>query len=480
MNNIYDYAIIGGGPTGLTLAWLFGSNNKKVILLEKESTLGGCHRVHRVNEYFTEHGPRVYSDSYVVFMDLLKDMKLDFYDLFIPCNFNISKINDKNIDSLKLHEKISLLWAFSKLIFNPYYGINIYMKTFMDDNDFSDDTQNYIERICILTNGVSTFNYTLYQFLQLANYKFLNKLYQPKIPNDKGLIKLWTDKLLLTNNVDIFTNTEVINLSDTIIYALSNQKKIEINAKKIIITLPPKPLISLLKQSIGYENAFGPYKNLEKWALQNSYVNYISVTFHYKKKIYLPQLNGFSKTPWGITFIILSNYTDFNNDKSKNVISICITFTDIKNEYGKTANQCSQSEIIDYITNKLSFLPQPDKIIFSPNVVKHDDKWINLDTAFVLTTPNHFLESKSKIYDNLFAVGIYNGKSNYIFTSLESAVQNAISFAKQEIPDLKYKFTTNIPLNLIQIIYNIILLLFLLLILTYIKNYIKLNKKNDT
>ena len=81
-DNEYDYVIVGGGPTGMSLAWLFGSKNSKVLLIERDQKLGGCHRVQRVDGYFSEHGPRVYSNSYIMFIELLKDMDIDFFQIF--------------------------------------------------------------------------------------------------------------------------------------------------------------------------------------------------------------------------------------------------------------------------------------------------------------------------------------------------------------------------------------------------------------
>ena len=78
----YDYAIIGGGPTGMTLAWILSKQKKNVILIEKDDVLGGCHKVLRINGYFTEHGPRIYSNSYLMFIEILSDMNINFEDLF--------------------------------------------------------------------------------------------------------------------------------------------------------------------------------------------------------------------------------------------------------------------------------------------------------------------------------------------------------------------------------------------------------------
>jgi protoporphyrinogen oxidase len=469
----YDYIIVGGGPSGMTLAWILGSKNKNILLLEQEAMLGGCHRVHRVEGYFSEHGPRVYSNSYLMFIELLKDMDIDFFQIFTEYKSSIAKIDKKTVASLKRKEKRALFYAFLRLIVDSNYGKEISIENFMNDNKFTDESKDYVRRLCRLTDGASSENYTLYQFLQLQNQQYFYKLYQPRLPNDKGLIYLWEEKIKSTGNVTIIKNVKVTKL-DKIKNKIDNITCMKdgvyttYKGKKIILTIPPKPLYHLLNSSLGVEKAFG---DLKEWKSKNSYFDYIPLTFHYKDAIDLPKIGGFPKTAWGIAFIVLSNYMEFNDEPSKSVISITITFTDAPNENGKTVDQSSKEEIIEYVKSQLPFFPPPDKVIISPNVIRMNDKWINLDTAYVVTTDNKFIESSSKEIDNLFAVGIYNGNSNYHFTSMESAVENAIEFTKREIPDLKYQFPPIKHLDLTEIIYNIVLIVLFIVVLYIVKKY---------
>ena len=75
---MFDYTIIGAGPSGLTLALYLAKLNKKVLLIEREESMGGCHGVRRVNGLFTEHGPRIILDNYFSFMDILSEMNIKF------------------------------------------------------------------------------------------------------------------------------------------------------------------------------------------------------------------------------------------------------------------------------------------------------------------------------------------------------------------------------------------------------------------
>jgi len=465
--NEYEYILIGGGPTALTLAWILGSNKKKTLLIEKEEQLGGCHGVVRVDTYFTEHGPRIYSDSYLQFIELLKDMNLNFDDLFTPYTFNISSINKYTPFSFKFYEYFAFAKAFIRLIINADYGKTISIKQYMEDNDFSEETTVYIDRLCRLTDGATYDRYTLHQFLQLINQQLIYKLYQPKSPNDRGLIKKWTDKIKETKYVDIILNEEVIGLNKT------NNKidmirtnKSSYSGNNIIITVPPKPLYELIEKSSLFDAFYMTENEFKKWTLDNSYFEYICITYHYNRKIELPKLWGFKQGPWDIVFIILSNYMDLKDEPSKTLISVAITNTFTKNEDGLSANDCNSDQLLKEVYKQLSYFPIPDKVILSPNIKKIDGKWTNEDTAFVITTANQYVDYKTKI-DNLYTVGIHNGHSSYKFTSLESATQNAIYFIKKELKNMKCDIEEVHITDVRDIIWIIIFVIILFVIIRY-------------
>ena len=473
----YDYVIVGGGPTGMTIAWILSNQKKKVLLIEKDEVLGGCHKVLRVNGYFTEHGPRVYSNSFLMFIEILSDMNIAFTDLFIPYNFKHVNIDNKTILSLNFNEIMALLSAFIKLIVNKDYGKTVSIKDFMIENNFSESSYDYIERLCLLTDGATIEDYTLFQFLQLVNQQFFYSLFQPKLPNDKGLIKLWTNKLL-ENNVKILLNSQVIkidvennNVSKLIIIENGIQK--EIIGNKYVLSIPPKPFYDLISSNPKTENNFGNNKEIQQWKVKNSYFDYITLTFHYKNEVTLPKLNGFPRTPWGIGFVILSNFMNFKTDEpSKTVISICITMLNVPNEEGKTANQSSHEEIIKYVKEQLSFFPNPDLVIISPTIKRSGNVWINEDTAYVVTTEQRFIKPKGNI-SNLYYVGIHNGNSSYNFTAIESAVQNAIHYCIEEMPELKYRYIFKNLMEVRYLVIDAIIIILCIFIIIYIKKYIK-------
>lgn len=482
----YDIVIVGGGPSGLALAQCCSFINKKVLVIEKESDLGGCHRVRRVgNEnLFTEHGPRVYSSTYSVFKMLLSKMNLDFYDLFVPYKFNITTIGKETIWSvLSFNELFLLSLDFFTLLVNDNYGRDISIKEHLINLEFSKVSLDMIDRICRLTDGASSDNYTLHEFLQLLNQQFLYGLYQPKEPNDTGLFYKWKN-FLEKNGVTFLLNTSVekIEAIDNYITGIIVKQKegsfMKITSSKYILAIPPKPIVNLLKNNNLVKNAFGDFDSLSKWSEKSAYIDYITVAFHWDTKINLPSVYGFPKSEWGLAFIVLSDYMKFNENNSQTVISASVTIKENKSKRtGKKIDECDMDELMDEIYFQLleSFplLPRPTRMILSPGIYKENNQWKCIDTAFVATSKANNLPFNSDQFYNLFNVGTHNGKSLYHFTSLESAVSNAVNLSHILYPELKNEFYISSTITFKQIIWIIVFIIIISIILKknmYIKN----------
>jgi hypothetical protein len=448
---IYDLIIVGAGPSGLALAQCCSKINQNILIIDRESDIGGCHRVRRVkykDEYlFTEHGPRIYSSSYKVFISLLKEMNIDFNTLFTPYNFTISSIGGETLwTTLSYKELFQLFMEFIFLIINDKHGDDITMKEFTHVKKFKETSIDLIDKLCRLTDGATYEKYTLNEFLQLFNQQFFHKIYQPKIPNDKGLFKIWSD-YLKKHNVDFLLsyNVEKLNIiSDAIeSVTVSNGNNVfAIKCKKVVMAIPPLSMIPFI-------DLFKSDNRLKEWAHETAYIDYISVTFHWDRKILLPKVYGFPKTSWGIAFIVLSDYMQFDESTSHTVISAAITITDKKSHnIHKTADQCDLNELISEIYNQLleSFphLPPPTASMVSPGIYYDNNKWRSIDTAYIstlTTTKDKFLPFKSELVSNLYNVGTHNGKSRYKFTSLEAAVTNAVELSYILHPELKKIYT---------------------------------------
>ena len=59
-----SYCIIGGGPVGLSLAYVLANNNYDVVLIERDNKLGGSWKNEWVDGlYFSENSPRVLTST---------------------------------------------------------------------------------------------------------------------------------------------------------------------------------------------------------------------------------------------------------------------------------------------------------------------------------------------------------------------------------------------------------------------------------
>lgn len=439
MNKHYEYVIVGGGPTGLTLALYLSKYGKKVAILEKEESLGGCHSVKRVNGLFTEHGPRVYLDNYLVFGDLLQnEIKVSFGDLYTKYKYGKTDLLKALLGTLSLREFSIFSIAFLNL--NESYK-NITFGEFLDKNAFSNRAKDLLDRIGRLTDGGGIDQYTLFSFLQIMNQNVLYNIYEPKKPNDVGLFKRWTNELV-KRGVDIYLNAEVNNIEtnrDTTSQSIEciSTKEYRFYGTHFIFAMPPYQINKIFHQNqldSGFRNNFG------EWSQQTNYITYIPVVFHWEKKFDIQRVWGYPQTSWGVGFIVMSDYMDFEDPRSLTVISTAITIQN-KSEYlNKTPDEVSNSselikEVFRQLKTVLPNIPEYDHAIMSQN--RYDgEKWVPFHTAF-MTTKHGYIGFQSDRYRNLYNCGVQNGKSTYSFTSLESSVVNAVELVNEFVPESK-------------------------------------------
>lgn len=421
----YDYCIIGSGPSGLILSYLL-SKKGSVVLIDREKNIGGCHRVRRINGYFTEHGPRIYSSAYVNVKNILDDMGLNFDNYFVDYKFKMSKIGNTTIYNINKRDLLYLVVEFLKLIpSDSVISKNITNSTkkytckeFMDKMNFSENTKDYIDRLCRLSDGGGSEKLSMYQLLQILNQNFFYKIKQPNISMDYGLLN--DIRIILEKNgVDIITNKKIKSFMNGL--DIGDNKIIK--GKKYIFCIPPKDYNDIFNMNI----------------LENNYYNeYISFSIYWKNKIDIKNW-GFPLSDWGIAYINLSDYIKKGINK-ETVLSCCITKINTQsNTTGKIALYTEPKELIQEVLKQLNEhieFDEPDKILISPGNKFIKGKWETIDNAYVdgkgyednYYGPNTFLE-------NVYSVGTHNGNSNYNFTSMESAVENAIHFYNELYPN---------------------------------------------
>lgn len=426
----YDYIIVGAGPAGFTLAWLLAKKNLKILILEK-SYIGGCHSASSENpEEFYEHGPRVYSSSYLNFKTILHDLDLKWEDIFTPYNFTISKIGSKSISHINMREMIILGFAF---VFYPRESVMKIMQKW----NFRNSTRDYIDRICRLTDGAGADNYTVYKFGSLLDQEIFYKLHQPRDFMSK-FWKFWKNKLV-EKNVEFQTcNVKTINRYENY-WKISNSGRDYI-APRVVFAIPPQELIKI--QGIpNIENARNYWEN---YAEKTSYIKYHSYSFYWKKPKKLENW-GFCNTRNGLVYIVLSDYYPI----SGLLISAALT----KTNFTDNPKEVIKSELLETLK-----LPEPDFI----NRGKDMPSWIHAPNS-------EFLDFN--LGSGLYTLGSHNGKVSRPFTTLENAVSNSMVLAN----DLeKIQTPIKIPLRISKIIMFMILVLVILIVLNY-KNPVNLS-----
>ena len=461
---MYDLIIIGSGPAGLTFATLAKDEieNKKILIIDKDKTIGGCHKVNRQlfekEYYFSEHGPRVYIGNYLNFKFILNKIGIKFRDLFVKYKYSVlSSLFDIIINKIfNFNEILILTKEFILFSFNPNYALNKPLIYFMNENNFTDKSKDFVNKFCHIIDGGDIYRISLNTFLHIINETLFYSIYQPRLPNDEGLFKIWYNYLKV-RNVEFKLNTEVIGIEYTDNEIINVRTKYGyLETKKVIFAIPPENLVPILENNNKIK--------LINYNENTDYNEYISITFHWNYDFnFNNNIDGFivNNSDWGIVFIILSDYMKFKERNSKIVISCSITLVDKKsNNINKTANECSnKKELINETFRQLNELfnnELPNPTLSFINNYYLNGKWQSNETAYIKTYNSDYISFK--IDENLYTVGSHNGKAKVHFTSMENAVSNSIALYNE-------LYDKNIEIKRPFLIVDLILILLILLII---------------
>jgi hypothetical protein len=470
----YDLIIVGAGPAGLSLAHTTSSIYRRVLIIDKEKEIGGCHRVKRNSDgMFTEHGPRIYLSKYYNFFNLMRETGLEIEDVFVKYKYSfIDVANTKILPFYNYYEIMMFTMTYLMFVIDDDYGKDISLYEYLRGHGFSRKVIDMFDRLCRFTDGGNVYSYSLNKILKLTDGSPLLKIYQPKAPLDIVLFSTWK-KFLSNRGVDFMMGHQItdydIENNNIEIITLDNGEKIKCG--KIVFAVPPIAILNIIKYENKLRNAFGNYYDFERWAEKTKYIDYISITYHFKDKFELPYINGLTfDTEWGIILINLTDYMDDVENGYLTVLSVAVSICDVnsKNIY-KKANECTADELIKEVHRQIkesifNDLSDDYVAIVNPNNYYnvHKNKWECKDNAYFNVYDEKYIPFESSI-NNLYNLGTHNGKSYISYTTIESAVSNAIYLAGELYPEVQSKYTIYKGITGKNIIMVIIIIIFVLL-----------------
>jgi len=185
----YDIIIVGAGPSGLSIAQCcsFLEPKRRILVIEREKTIGGCHRVIRENGKFTEHGPRVYTSHYYNMFMMMNEFGLIERDVFIDYKYSTMYLVWKIISKMEFMELIRLTEIYIYYIFNKDYGMNDNFERYMRDHKFTENTIDMYDRIFRIMDGAGISKYSVNKVLNIIDTSLLATVLQPRRPLDEGL-----------------------------------------------------------------------------------------------------------------------------------------------------------------------------------------------------------------------------------------------------------------------------------------------------
>jgi len=465
--------IVGGGPAGLCCAWYWvqASPANTVVIVERENELGGCHRVTRVEVggaselLFTEHAPRVYWTNYHHVMAWLHDMGLSWDDYFVRSHYGPLSAIPAVLRGMSMGDMAVLAKHYVRRFLAGNGGYQtMSMAQLCDREHVSARGRETLERLCRITDGAQLDRFAVETFFAIVNQNMLYELHQPRAPLDETLWRDVYDRLMATGRVRFVMGATVRSVGDvdraaTEVLSAATARPTPVK----IYAIPPMALAGIICDDRDGPDPVEAMKRAVAVAAARGteYMPYISMTFHWlETNDGRPDTSRFrfslSVGEWGVAVNAVSDYWDGNGGEGdedeedaaaaametvKLVLSCAITLPERPGGSevgGKTAHECPDSTVVmrEAYRQLCAAYPElrdasaPDFMVLSPTVQYDVGRGVyyNTDMAYVRTAqhPESIAPELTDYEHRSYTVGTHNGHSGYAFTSMESAVENAM------------------------------------------------------
>ena len=442
---MYDLIIIGAGPAGLTAAYQLSESNKKVLVLEKKSQVGGLAETKVFGSYRYDIGPHRFftknKEVYELFLEMLGndavsvDRKTRI--LFNNSYFDYPLTPLNALFGLGLSESVVIGFSYLFARVKSYLGISK-INNFEDwvvdrfgKKLFNNFFKNYTEKVWGINckdigsdwaaqriKGLSLS--TAIKFALFPNSKkrpktLVDKFYYPRL----GAGMLWEkfEEHVTNKGIEVIKNKKVTAVkkaedSFSIIYEDSERNKITVETKNVFFSNPLLEFISIYDSDVP-QSVIDSAKSL-------NYRNHISVHITIDKKLF--DDNWIYIHSPELDMARISDFTNFSDDMSEagtyplTLEYFCFEDDDIWNKQNK--------DIIDFALNELRNIFDDEFNVIHSEVSRNANAYPVIKTGY----QEHIDVIKDWLSDlpNITAIGRsgmfkYNNQDHAMATGLYAA-----------------------------------------------------------
>lgn len=429
----YDYIVIGGGPSGITLAYALALTRQSVLLVEKGSSLGGNWKVDWVDDsYLSEHSPKVLFSTNELFFGMLEAFNVPadttpVYGSYVTTQF---KMYNRILEGLSFAEMFHSIQAFIRYITSPstfdyYQSVDEWMRS----KAFTKKGRRSIHVLCITlatTPDKLCMGSLLESILKISG----SSVVQLRRPNE--WVRRVESLFESIPNLDVRYGCSVECIDDKIGRVTSSDHT-SMYGKNIVSCIPLRGFFKIIQNSSFdlQRNWFDTLVDFQHFVDHSTY-NGIGIQLHFTR----PMNTSNQKWCWSCfndwTIIVTQKEkTNLEISKDANVRSVwscvIVDLDATSKRLKKTVHECTMQEIVEEVLFQLSTefdtCIEPYKTTIHSSVRKENGKWVSSNSSY--SNSMGTLPFQGRRVTNVFTVGPHTVSR---IATIETAIESALTF----------------------------------------------------